>query len=262
VKMTRTVLTASLLLTFIGSAAAHNTFIMPEKFRVAGGDTVKIGFHSADGFPESTQLIRRLQDAVLHTAEGPIVIKTGEEGKRLAGSVIVPRTGYFLVTAVNGAATTEMKPDSFLSYLKEEGLTHVIQARTERGEAANPAKERYTMYAKSILLAGAPNDAYKRVAGHAIEIVPEKDPSSLKAGEPLPVRVLLRGAPARNLEIRALSTTPGAKEQVAGKTDANGRVNVPVMSGQWRIRTIHMDRSSKSDVEWESLWATLTLEIP
>jgi uncharacterized GH25 family protein len=117
------------------------------------------------------------------------------------------------------------------------------------------------MYAKTIFVAGAPGDGYKTVVGLPLEIVPEKDPYRLQPGEALPVRVLLRGAPAANLELSAASTAPGFAPHVVGKTDAQGRLSIAVSAGKWRLHTIHMERAAGSDVDWESVWTTLTFEV-
>ena len=242
-----------------GNVAAHYTYILPQQFRVASGATVVVGFHSGDGFPESTAILKRLQDPAIHTSRGKLAIDgLKEDGKRLAATVTVPAAGHVIVTAVNAASTEDMRPASFEKYLSEEGLGHIIAARKERGESEKNGKERYTMYAKTILLSGTPGDGYKTAVGLPLEIVPEKDPYRLQAGEALPIRVLLRGAPAPNLEVRATSVTD--KTHVVGRTDAQGRVTVPVSKGQWRLHTIHMERAS-GDVDWESLWTTLTFEV-
>ena len=242
-----------------GHLAAHYTYILPQNFRVSSGDTVLVGFHSGDGFPESTAILKRLQEPAIHTSRGKLAIDgLKEDGKRLAATVKVADAGHVIVTAVNGASTEDMRPASFEKYLAEEGLHHIIAARKERGEAEKNGKERYTMYAKTILLSGAPGEEYKTAVGLPLEIVPEKDPYRLQAGEALPIRVLLRGAPAPNLEVRATSATE--KAHVVGRTDAQGRLTVPVSKGQWRLHTIHMERGS-GDVDWESLWTTLTFEV-
>jgi len=251
----------ALVLTVLGAAnlAAHYTYIVPHQFRVVSGETVVVGFHSGDGFPDSTAVLRRLREPAIHTSKGRLAIDgLKEDGKRLAATFKVADAGHLIVTAVNAAAVEEMKPASFEEYLLEEGLGHVVAARKERGEAEKPGKERYTMYAKTILLSGAPGDGYKTAVGLPLEIVPEKDPYRLQPGEALPIRVLLRGAPAANLEIRA--TSLAAKPVLVGKTDAQGRITVPVSKGQWRLHTIHMERVS-GDVDWESLWTTLTFEV-
>lgn len=245
-----------------GEAAAHYTYIVPQSFRVSSGDTVVVGFHSGDGFPDSSAILKRLQDATVHR-EGVALKLEGlkEDGKRLAGAVKVAGPGHVIVTAVNATGTEQMKPDSFERYLKEEGLGHILEARARRGESDKPARERYTMYAKSIFVAGAPSEGYKALVGLPLEIVPEKDPYRLQSGESLPVRVLLRGVPAANLEVTAASTAPGFTPRIVGRTDADGRLSVPMRPGQWRLHTIHMERAVGSDVEWESVWTTLTFEI-
>jgi uncharacterized GH25 family protein len=108
----------------------------------------------------------------------------------------------------------------------------------------------------------AVNEGYKHAVGLPIEIVPEKDPLSLKSGEALPVRVLLRGEPARDLAVLAESSRPGySTNHEVGRTGADGRIAIPVAAGQWRLHTIHMERSANPDAEWESFWATLTFEV-
>jgi uncharacterized GH25 family protein len=249
----------ALILIVIQNAAAHYTFIMPEKFRVAPGDTVKIGFHSADSFPDSTALAKRLSEASLHAAGKTVAIAMTEDGKRMVGNATIANGGYVIATVVNAASIEDMKAESFTKYLKEEGLHNIVDARATSSETDKPARERYTMWAKSILLAGAPNEDYKQPVGLPIEIVPEKDPAALKAGESLPVRVLFRGAPAKGLEVMA--TSASLKSHSIGKTDAAGRISVPVTPGAWRLHTIFMERSSKEDADWESFWATLTFEV-
>jgi hypothetical protein len=249
-----------LILAIAGSAAAHYTFIFPEKFRVEQGTAMNIGFHASDSFPESTQLPRRLANAQLHSEKGAVALPAFLVDGLRQVATINPPNGYSIVTAINPARTADMKADEFTDYLKEESLTHVIEARAKAGETEKVGREKYGMYLKSIVLAGKPNDGYKRVVGLPIEIVPEKDPAQIKSGGSLPVRVLFKGAPAKDLQIFAASTGKPAKN--IGKTDKNGKISVPVSSGPWRLHTILMERVTLPDADWESFWATLTFEIP
>src|SRR5688572_31188400 len=104
------------------SLAAHYTYILPQDFRVSTGDTVIIGFHSGDGFPESTAILKRLQEPTVRSERGVVRVDgIREDGKRLAAEVTVPASGHLIVTAVNAAAIGTMKPPSFEQYLNEEG---------------------------------------------------------------------------------------------------------------------------------------------
>jgi len=244
-----------------GSAAAHYTYIMPDAFRVTAGDAVVVGFHSGDGFPESSTILKRLQAPTM-TTEGMSAALEGvqEDGKRLVATVRVPSASHIILTAVNASAVEQMKGPSFEKYLAEEGLDDVIKARAVRGESEATGRERYTMYAKAILSTGAPGNGFGVVAGLPIEIVPEKDPYHLRAGESLPVRVLLKGRLAAGL--RLMASAEGAQPQVIGITDSQGRLDVSVSRGKWRLHTIAMERVGEDAIDWESFWATLTFEVP
>jgi len=73
--MTRfTGLAVGLILAAVGTATAHYTFILPEKFRVSPGEPLIVGFHASDSFPESTQLPKRLESALLYTATSSVAM--------------------------------------------------------------------------------------------------------------------------------------------------------------------------------------------
>ena len=254
-------LLVAMLLVGGGSAAAHYTYIMPASFKVAAGDEILVGFHSGDGFPESTTILKRLQEPTVRTEGSATKIgAVREEGKRLVASVAIPSASHVVVTAVNAAAVEQMKGPSFEKYLAEEGLEEIIRERASRGETEALGKERYTMFAKALLSTGAPGDGFAVVAGLPIEIVPEKDPYRLQPGDPLPVRVLLKGKAVAG--VRVMAATEGAEPHVIGRTDAQGKLSIPVSRGKWRLHTIAMERVTDSAVDWESFWATLTFEVP
>ena len=252
-------LLAAMIVVGGGSAAAHYTYVMPEAFRVTAGDAVIVGFHSGDGFPDSSAMLKRLQSPAM-TSEGVRSAIEGvrEDGKRLVATVRVPSGSHLIVTAVNAAAVEQMKGPSFDKYLAEEGLEDVIKARAARGESEATGRERYTMYAKAILSTGTPGNGFAMAAGLPLEFIPEKDPYRLAAGDSLPVRVLLRGQPAAGLQV---VSAEGGKPQVVGRTDVLGRVAIPVSRGKWRLHTIAMVRVADADIDWESFWTTLTFEV-
>jgi uncharacterized GH25 family protein len=255
-------LAIGLVLALTGSALGHYTFVLPEKFRVASGEELTIGFHASDSFPESTQLPRRLQSATLHTGKQSIPLPEFRADGLRQLTTVKPPAGYSIITAENPPRSADMKADEFLQYLKEESLTGVIEARQKAGESEKVGRERYSMYLKSIVLSGKADSGYKHIVGMPIEIVPEADPSGIKAGGSLPVRVLFKGKVAPGLQIFAASAKTPATKNI-GKTDRNGRVSVPVTSsGAWRLHTILMERVTLPDADWESFWATLTFEIP
>jgi hypothetical protein len=52
--------------------------------------------------------------------------------------------------------------------------------------------------------------------------------------------------------------------QVAARTDAQGRVRLPLGgSGVWLVKAVHMIAApAGSGADWESFWASLTFALP
>lgn len=254
-----TVLTTSLL--------AHDMYLLPAKFKVTKGSKLSIAFHNGDSFPASEvapKVVRLLNPKV--TGQGGLAPVTGlkESGKETLGEAIIPAEGTLLVSVQTAPNFIELEPKKFEAYLKEEGLSEVIEWRKQHGEAAKPGRERYSKYAKSLLQAGDPDGYFSHALGLPIEIIPLADPSMVKPGGMLPIRVLLRGKPAPGLQLEtAWAYGTEQKTTPIGKTDAEGRIDVPIArAGLWRLHSLKMERCAEPKAaDWESFWASLTFEI-
>lgn len=263
----RSFLTLCLLFSAAAAAVAHDMYIMPTSFLTAKGTKLTAGFHVGDAFPESEVAgrIDKLQNPRLIWQDGTAAFANLRvEGNRDLGDVTVGGSGELVAAVRTSPSLIELEPAKFTEYLKEEGLTEIIKWREQHGELSKSGKERYSKYAKSILLAGAPNGFANHTVGFVIEIIPEADPYKLKAGDLLPIRVLFRGKPAADVQIESAWAGSGdSKTTVAGRTSADGRMKVPLPSaGRWRIHTIKMERCSDPSVaDWESFWASLTFEL-
>jgi len=263
----RKILSFPVLLSAAVALNAHELYLMPSTFFPNQGATITLGFHVGDSFPESevSGRLDRLRNPRLIWQNGAGEIRNLRiDSKRIAGDAVAGGTGE-LIAAVNTApALIELDPAKFTEYLNSEGLSDVIAWRARHGEAAKPGRERYSKYAKGILVCGAPNGFATRPIGYVIEIIPETDPYTLKPGDQLPIQVLFRGKPAAGLQIEsAWAAQTGRKTTVAGRTGSGGRLKVPLPSaGLWRIHTIRMERCGEPAVaDWESFWASLTFEL-
>jgi uncharacterized GH25 family protein len=78
------------------------------------------------------------------------------------------------------------------------------------------------------------------------------------------VQVLFRGKPAAGQQLEVAWAGAGVSREmsIAGRTDQDGRLNVPLARpGKWRIHTLLMERcADQKAAEWESYWASLTFE--
>ncbi|WP_031519429.1 DUF4198 domain-containing protein [Siccibacter colletis] len=131
-----------------------------------------------------------------------------------------------------------------------------------------------TMYAKTVSFVGAPgkNAAITRPTSVRLEFVPEVDPSTLKTGDTLNVKLLANGQPLKNHQVGIAYNDPSAPvKKSAGHahhhdhgdtskfahpslahtyayeaasmkdvTDANGVLALPILNkGQWVLMTAH-----------------------
>lgn len=81
-------------------------------------------------------------------------------------------------------------------------------------------------YAKAWVGAADDTAAFSRVVGHLLELVPQRNPASLKPGETLDMRVLFNGQPAADVEVELsnLEDVPGAAQRF--RSDNQGIVRI------------------------------------
>ena len=119
---------------------------------------------------------------------------------------------------------------------------------------------------KAIVGRGA-SAAWRQEQGHPLELLPLSDPSALRTGDPLEVRVLLHGKPWAG-EVRATYTGYEAQGEEAyalrATTNAEGVVRfVPAVAGQWLVLAqASEDFPDPAVCDRRSYHSTLTFVVP
>ena len=259
----------SLFLTLSLALAAHDLYLRPRHFTVAAGQSGVVEFHNGDAFPNSQvpPVLARLKDANIVTPAGSQPLTGLKIADPMAvASFTAPAKGAFLLTARTTPNFIELEAKKFEEYLAHESLQHALDWRAKNGESAKNGRELYSKYVKSILrVSPEPDPFVTRPLGLPIEFVPAVDPASLKPGQPLTIQILLRGKPAPGLHVEAssLSTAGAVNQRQLGRTDAQGRIRVPLdVPGLWKLHAIHIERRADTKpADWESLWASLPFEL-
>lgn len=172
-------------------------------------------------------------------------------------------------------------PASFRRYLDLEGAPEARQ-RYERGgllprSGGDSITRRYAKYAKTVVEIGRGPRAFQRLLDHPLEFVPTTDPSGLRVGDTLRVRLVLLGKPAAAAHLHAGSvagdsatalTDTGTARRAATRdvkleTDADGIAAVVITQpGLWNIRTLQIIPAAKgSGADWDVHWATLVFSV-
>ena len=171
-------------------------------------------------------------------------LRVGEnfEGEPVRGSapvLVVQRNGTTMLTYRSGQfATHELSREKFEQFLREEGLTHIRPTGTAQ-------RERFGRFAKSVVR-GAPEAV--GALGWRFEIV------AISASR---FQVLYENTPLPDTLVVALNRSG---DRQAARTDAGGGVTFDLGPGAWLVKSVHLVAApSDSGVQWESLWASLTL---
>ena len=253
-------------------AVAHDLYILPGMFHLTSTGLIRLALHNGDSFPESEVAPKpeRLKSAqLLGKGLESSLRNLRIVGKETVAEVNVPLPGEYLLAVATVPNFIELSPEKFAEYLKEEGLTNVIEWRNLNGENAKPGRERYTKFAKSLVILGTPDGFYNQPLHWPIEIIPLADPYTLHAGGRLPVRVLFHEKPAEGLQVEwawasSVGEGPAGKQvMVAGRTGADGILEIPLArAGRYRLHSLKMERCKEPGAaDWESSWASLTFEI-
>lgn len=284
--------TLGLGLSLAAAAQAHNTWLVPDLFRVGEGGRVSLALVTSEDFPIGEAATNPAR--VAHWIDAP---PAGEpqsiagfqvQGDNLTASASLRGAGLHAVGVALHPRFIELEPRKFEDYLREEQADAALKQRKDLGERDAPGRELYTKFAKTIIAVGqTPADAVARPLGHRLEIVPLGDPCRLHVGDRLEVRVLWDGAPAANVLVSSGRDGLAGHAYAANETTNDAGVASVRFAhpGQWYLRTHRIQRvanapsasspaaasapasaiasggSDQPPAQWESFWASLTLEV-
>ncbi len=256
---------AAVLVCLTASAAlAHDTWLLPSSMAVAPGGAVTLDMTSGMAFPDPETVVNPDRIAVARCRLAGIVVDIVDltlAQKLLQLRVRVERPGVATIWAESKSRTLALAPAEVKEYLEEIGATETVGRDWERTPEPRKWRETYTKHAKTFLRVGAPasDNSWAQPTGMTLEIVPEKDPTTLAAGEDFAVRLLLDGRPLAGLSVGIVAA--GQKAGRIQKTDAEGRATFHLDRAGWfLLRAVQIARPANPGGEWVSHFATLTVK--
>ncbi len=256
-------------------AFAHDTWLLPQRFRVAPERPCLLGLTSAMQFPQSAFSIKqdRLEQATMSLAgERQQLSKFTAAKKELTVQVNPANVGVAAISIVLKPRTLELSPKLVREYLAEIGASDSLKNLWKNPPQGLKWRESYAKHSKTFLFVGeerfwVKDSSWAIPQGAKLEIVPEQHPGLLRSAKELAVRVLFDGKPLANF---ALSLVQGKKSVQQQRTDANGRVVFSLSAvfpqknskaAPMLVRgTLLQAASDTANLDWESHFATLTLE--
>jgi uncharacterized GH25 family protein len=244
--------------------AAHDMWIEPSSFMPDAGKIIGVRLRVGQDFlgdplPRDPALIEQFV-SVDSSGRKPVY---GRDGADPAGLVRVAERGLLILGYQSHPKPIVLPAATFNQYLKEEGLDAITEMRARRNQTGSEAREIFSRCAKSLLYNGTPTDAQAdRSLGFTLELVAERNPYMLRAGQDLPVTLAYDGHPLPGALVVAMNrANPAAK--LMARTDKKGRVTFRLpQDGMWLIKAVHMIPAPEgTNAEWASFWASLTFEL-
>ena len=265
--ISRFITTAAAVFSLTVVVSAHDFWIEPSTYSPRAGEPVRIHLRVGESFKGEAVARNdsRIDEFIAVGPSGPLKV-IGRDGMDPAGLVRFDDPGLWLIAYRSKPSPLELSASAFEQYLREEGLERIIDERRMRNETMSRGRERFSRSVKSLIRVGSsPSAGYDRVLGMTLELVPEMDPQAVSGGR-LPVTLLHEGRPLQGALVIAMRRTSASDGEghvvVTSRTDAEGRIEVPLTSGVWLVKAVHMERAKAgTGADWESVWTALTFRV-
>lgn len=100
-------------------------------------------------------------------------------------------------------------------------------------------------FAKGLYGTADDQSVFKREVGHLIELIPQRNPATVKPGDKLAVLVKFNGKPLPNAGVELTdSATKTAEGQEKFKTNASGIAEVPILRGGINVVSVDYDKAN------------------
>lgn len=265
---------AAAVLLFAEGAAAHDVWLDVAPYE-AGSRIVQVGQradvrllvgHGVQD-PETVARNERLiVEFVARSPDGEDVPVPGLHGMDPAGVFRADRAGLWSVRYIGRAVEHRLEAEAFESYLMEEGLDQILEARRQSGDSSTPGRELFSRSLEALVPVDGGSSASWRWSA-----VPSQDQPSLD----LPVRFRLRSLEDR-VEVQLLAGgEPVADALVdlrrdglpAGtrRTGDDGRFSLSrrdLKPGIWVVTAVVMTPIDDPRADWRTIFAALTFPWP
>ena len=256
------VLPVLMLAVFPNLSLAHDTWLLPVRWKVAVGEAQGFTLTSGMKFPAPETAVKadRLAVRSLRLTGQVTTLDLGASDRVLHLSARTKGEGVATVWIATRERSLTLTPKQVEEYLAEIGATDTVgPAWKKSGQTA--WRETYVKLAKTFVRVGGADDrSWAEPAGLALELVPTSDPTRLKVGDTLGLSLVSNGHPLPDFAVGVVPAPPTKARLL--RTDTEGRFKVTLdQSGPWMLRVTLLRPSVARPGEWDSAFTTLTLEV-
>ncbi len=226
-----------MLVPFLGGVtSAHDLWVTLENYDMKKAGSASLAVYNAHKFEageEDYLPADRLGQVFFITPDGQQVMGSSKSEGKYGPQKEFKKDGTYLAVAIPqngyGTRTTE---GYYLGKSKKDVSKAISCWYSEK-------------FAKTVYAVRNPGgDSFSKVLGHSMEIIPLKDPTTLKVGEMLPVKVLFEGQPLRTMVFGTYGGFTEARDTFAytTRTDIEGIAEIKLLHpGNWLLLVKHQE---------------------
>ena len=252
------------------AVSAHDFWLVPDAMAVGKAADLVIRGQTSSAFPasESAVAVDRVTDArILGATDAETIAARSIEGPSLVLRHRPKTTGQKVIGVSLGWRNVNETAESFRRYLVLEGAEDALRRYEQAGLLPTaPIVRRYAKYAKTVVEFGDGPRAFARALEHPLEFIALADPSALRAGSALSMRLLYQGKSLSTARVHA-GIAPAKNqprtEDLELSSSKDGIVMVRVAaSGLWNVRAIHVTPApAGAGADWEVHWASFVFSV-
>lgn len=256
-------LLVTMLAVMTTESPAHDTWILCDPAVVPSGRVLSVRMTNSEKFPafESAPKAERIAKAEWRIGDqrGSVADFKPEE-KSLTASGRATTDGVAVIAVEFKPNQIQLTPEQVAEYLEEIGAPASVRRAYEQDGVAAGWHETYTKHAKTYVRIGAGGDASGALGpvGFAIDFLPDSDPTALKVGDTLAMKVIRGGNELESAPVMVVCGATG--EAVMPRTNKAGMIVVKVTApGWWLVHTTELRRQAAG--VWESDFSNMTFYV-
>lgn len=245
---------------------AAETWVQPERTSATPGARVMFELVTADEFDAQTAAVAAERVARVVARVAGAALPVGElhgTGSALQFEATLSRPGVAAVAVELKPRRLEISEEQIDAYFRMLRAGADVRAVWASLPAPRVWRELTTRSAKTFLRIGDPGPderSWAEPLGGAVEIVPERDPTTLHAGDELSVRVQRGTTVVAGFALTFVSAG-GAREHMR-VSDSEGRARATLdLAGKWLVHGSELRRVASTDHDWESDFASMLVQV-
>ena len=247
------------------AVSAHDTWILPAVFATAPGKEVRFEITSGMKFPalDAGPKADRIAKAGFRLGSEAGELKafvTSKEALRFTRSFA--GDGIATVWLQSLPKQLDLTDEQVAEYLEEARAPSDIRTAWERQKGKAKWKEEYIKCAKTALAVGnaAGDESWNQAVGLNLEIVSVSTPTTIKAGQSAPFKMLRDGKSLPHASLALVRE--GSEERVYQTTNAEGVATFAFAKpGKHLLTAMILEVPASEPPLWHSNFSTLTLEV-